>query len=295
MKSRIATALALMLLPLLAHADLRVAATTGNMGMLARAVGGDAVEVTVMAPPDRDAHHLEARPSMMAALRRADLVVSVGAELEIGWLPAALEGANNRNVRQGTPGYFEAGRKIELLDVGVAADRGQGDVHPAGNPHFYLDPLRMGEVALALAERMGRLDSANAEHYRANAEDFVARVEARMPEWRERLADAPGFVDFHGDARYLEHLFEVPMYGTLEPLPGIPPTARHLRSLVDDLRGREGVITRAVFHPGEAATFVAGELDWPAYVLPLHVAVDGDVSDYLALIDQWVSALAGES
>ena len=232
---------------------------------------------------------------MMAAPRRADLVVAIGADLEIGWLPAALEGANNRNVRQGTPGYFEAGRKIELLDTGTQADRGQGDVHPGGNPHFYLDPLRMGEIAVALAERMGRLDSANAGQYLENAEAFVARVEARMPGWRERLADAPGFVDFHGDARYLEHLFGVPMYGTLEPLPGIPPTARHLRSLVEDLRGREGVITRAVFHPGEAAAFVADELDWPSYVLPLHVAVDGDVSDYLALIDQWVSALSGES
>lgn len=295
MKSAILTALVLMLLPAMAFADLRVAATTSNMGMLARTVGGDAVEVTVMAPPDRDAHYLEARPSMMAALRRADLVVAIGADLEIGWLPAALEGANNRNVRQGTPGYFEAGRKIELLDTGTQADRGQGDVHPGGNPHFYLDPLRMGEIAVALAERMGRLDSANAGQYLENAEAFVARVEARMPGWRERLADAPGFVDFHGDARYLEHLFGVPMYGTLEPLPGIPPTARHLRSLVEDLRGREGVITRAVFHPGEAAAFVADELDWPSYVLPLHVAVDGDVSDYLALIDQWVSALSGES
>lgn len=295
MKAGIFTALVWIVLPVLAHADLQVVATTGNMGMLARAVGGETVEVTVLAPPDRDAHYLEARPSMMAALRRADLVVAVGADLEIGWLPAALQGANNPDVREGAPGYFESARHVELLDTDTVADRAGGDVHPTGNPHFYLDPVRMGEVALALAGRMAQLDSTGAAQYRDNAARFVAQVEARMPAWRDRLEDAPGFVDFHGDPRYLEARFGVPMLGTLEPVPGIPPTARHLRSLVNELQGREGVITRAVYQPGEAAAFVAGELGWPGYALPLQVAVDGDVSDYLALIDQWVSALARES
>jgi zinc/manganese transport system substrate-binding protein len=118
-----------------ACAAVNVVATTSSMGMLARTVGGDAVKVTVLSPPDRDAHFLLARPSMMVALRRADLLVAVGAELEVGWLPAAIQGASNPKILPGQPGYFEGAAQIELIDVGQAADRSKGDVHPMGNPH----------------------------------------------------------------------------------------------------------------------------------------------------------------
>ncbi len=284
----------LMIFSVVAQAELRVAATTPNMGMLARTVGGEAVEVTVMAPPDRDVHYLDARPGMMAALRRADLVVSVGADLEVGWLPAALEGANNRDVRMGTRGYFEATRKIELIETGAAADRAGGDVHPAGNPHFYYDPVRTADVAMAMAERLGELDSERADYYVDNAARFRASVDERMADWQRRLQDAPGMVQFHKDANYLAARFDVPMLGDMEPLPGIPPTARHLRELVNELRERDGVITYLVYHPSGAAEFLSGELGWPKHQLPNNVSVDADAAAYFELIDRWVAALAGE-
>ncbi len=181
----------------------KVVATTAAMGMLAREIGGPAVEVTVLAPPDRDAHYLDARPSFIRALRGTDLVVAVGADLEAGWLPPALSGAANPGVLPGRDGYFEAAAHVDLLETGGPADRSLGDVHPAGNPHLNLDPVRMTTVARALADRLGRLDPAGAAGYRQRADDFARAVEARMPGWQARVRGAPGAVLYHKDGLYL--------------------------------------------------------------------------------------------
>ncbi len=290
MKKLLLASLAWMLwLP--AQADLRVAATVPNLGMLTRAVGGDAVTVMVMSPPDRDAHYLEARPSMMVMLRRADLVVAVGAELEVGWLPAAIQGANNRRVQPGQPGYFEATRKVDLLGKGRPADRALGDVHPHGNPHIYLDPERMALVGYALAERLGELLPERADEFQQNAERFSAAVAERMPDWRARAKEAPGVLLYHEDADYLLHALDVPLLGYIEPLPGIPPTASHLRSLVRGLADQQGVIWSMNYHPTRAGEYLARELGWRSVHLPSQVAVDGDVDAYWAMIDAWVRAL----
>jgi len=283
--------LALLLAALPAAAEIRIAATTPNMGMLAETIGGDAVDVTVMAPHDRDAHYLEARPSMMAALRRADLVVSVGAELEVGWLPAAIDGAANRNVRPGRLGYFEGARHTNLIGHTHVADRAQGDVHPEGNPHFYMDPERLAEVGHALAERLGQFDESRAVDFRANAQDLEAAVDQRMPDWRERAQGAPGVVLFHEDSDYLMAALDVPIFGFLEPLPGIPPTASHLRDLVRELDGRDGVIIHRIYQPSQGAEFVGSELGWPVYSLPAHVEPGQDLHAYFRIIDQYVDAV----
>jgi len=276
-----------------ASADLRVVATVPNMGMLARTVGGDAVQVRVLAPPDRDPHYLEARPSMMAALRRADIVVAVGAELEIGWLPAAIQGANNRRVQAGQPGYFEATRFVELIGAGTRADRALGDVHPAGNPHVYLDPERMATVAKALARRFSELKPEQAETFQRNAEAFAEAVAARMPAWRNAAEGAPGVLAYHSDADYLLAALEVPLLGHIEPLPGIPPTASHLSALVNTLRDQDGVIWSMNYNPAGAGAFLARELGWNAVQRPAQVGLDGDAEAYFALIDAWVNALKG--
>ena len=276
---------------LMAAAQLRVTATVPNMGMLAREVGGEAVQVRVMASPDRDAHYLEARPSMMAALRRADLVVSVGAELEIGWLPAAIRGANNRRVQPGRPGYFEAARKVDLLQDGKPADRALGDVHPAGNPHVYFDPERMAVIARALAERLAALDPDHAETFRRNADAFARKVDARMPEWREQVQDAAGALAYHSDPDYLLAALNVPLLGHIEALPGIPPTASHLRSLIQDLSGQSGVIWTVRFQPARPGEHLAAQLGWPTFHLPSQVAMDADAEAYFEMIDRWVKTL----
>ncbi len=276
-----------------AHAQLNIVATTANMGMLARTVGGDAVRVTVLAPPDRDAHYLEARPSMMAAMRRADLLVAVGAELEIGWLPAVLGGANNPRVLPGRPGYFEGAAHVDLIEVLPDADRSGGDVHPGGNPHFYTDPVRMAQVAIALGERLALLDAQRADAYRRRASAFSAAVDARMAGWQARLDGMPPVVAYHKDMNYFFDRFGMGVVGYIEPLPGIPPTARHLSALVTQLRGTQGIIVHLPFQPADGPEFVGRELGWRVVRNPSNVAVRGTGEDYLALVDTWVNNLVG--
>lgn len=273
------------------HAQLRVVATIPNMGMLAREIGGETVTVSVLSPPDRDAHHLEARPGMMAALRRADIVVAVGADLEIGWLPAAIRGANNRRVQPGRPGYFEAAQQVELLQDDKPADRALGDVHPTGNPHLYLDPERMVQVGHALAERFGALDRENADMYRKNAVRFAERIAERIPAWRAAAEGAPGVIAYHSDQEYLLRFLSVPALGYIEPLPGIPPTASHLRELVRTFSNRQGIIWTVDFQPAQAGQFLARELGWPAFQRPIQVALNGDADAYFAMIDGWIETL----
>lgn len=291
MKQILFTGLIAIVITASAQAELNVAATIPNLGMLAREIGGSAVNVRVMAPADRDAHYLEARPSMMAALRRADIVISVGSELEIGWLPAAIRGANNPRVQTGRTGYFEATRKVDLIQEDYPADRSMGDVHPAGNPHIYLDPERMVTVGHALAERLGRLDRDNADRFKQNAKAFEEKIMERLPAWKERAEGAPAVLPYHSDADYLIGWLNLENLGQIEPLPGIPPTARHLRSLVSEYEGREGIIWAMDFHPSDPNQYMSRQLGWAFHQLPNSVPENGTVDDYIKMIDAWVESL----
>ena len=271
---------------------LDVAATTSSMGMLARVVGGPQVKVTELAPPDRDAHLLQAKPSMLRALRDAQLVVAVGAELEIGWLPAAIHGAANAAILPGRPGYFEAAAQVPLLDAGQAADRAQGDVHPAGNPHVNLDPLRMATVAKALAERLAQLDAANAAGYRERAKGFAATVEAKLPAWKQKTAGSGGAVLYHKDGAYLLHALGLRLHGTLEPVPGVAPTASHIEELAGKLKGRKGVIVHTPYQPPAGAEKLASLTGWSVAALPIDPPAGADANGYFALVDRWAEALA---
>ena len=267
-------------------------ATTSSMGVLARVVGGAAVKVTVLAPPDRDAHYLIARPSMMLALRRADLLVSVGADLEVGWLPAALRSAGNRKILPGQPGYFEGAAHVDLLEKGQAADRSRGDVHPTGNPHYYMDPLRLSAAAKALASHLARLRPESAAIFAANAEAFAKAARERAAQWKARAAGVSGVLLFHKDVNYLADLLGVPIVGYIEPIPGVPPTASHLRDLVARLKGTRGIILYATFQPSDGPQYLAKNLGWPMQRLQLEPPPDAGLDAYLAHVERWVTAIA---
>lgn len=277
------------LLPASLHAaDLRVVATTNSMGALATSVGGERITLTVLAPPDRDAHFLQAKPSMMRDLRRADLVIAVGAGLEAGWLPVAVKRSANRDIQPGQPGHFEAAEHVELIDVG---ESGAGHTHASGNPHFNLDPRRMRTLLPALAERLADIDPAGASAYEENAVAAVARIETRMPQWQAKVDKAPGAVFHHADTRYLMDWLDLPTLGYLEPVPGVPPTARHIRELADSLDGRNGVIIHAPYYPAGGPKKLADALGWPIeqrHTEPSEPTLEG----WLDLIDGWVDALA---
>jgi len=284
----VAAALAVLATPVSA---LDVVATSPSMGALVRTVAPNA-GLTVLAGPDRDLHTLQAKPSMIRALRGADLLVAIGAELEVGWLPAASASAANPSILPGREGYFEAAAQVPLLEVGGAADRARGDVHPAGNPHVDLDPVRMAQVAEALAQRMGQLDAGAAAAYRANARRFANAVDQRVPEWQTQLAGATGVVLYHRDAIYLLDRFDVPLLGTIEPVPGVPPSGRDIRRLAGNLRGRTGVIIHTPYQSAKAPQKLGRDLGWRVVTLPLEPPLGADGDGYLRHMDRWVDAIA---
>lgn len=271
---------------------LEVVATSPSMGALVEAVAGPRAKLTVLAGQNRDLHRLQAKPTMMRALRGADLVVAIGAELEIGWLPVAIRGAANPKILPGTNGYFEAAAQVPLLDVGAAANRAMGDVHPVGNPHVNMDPVRMAQIAQALAERLALIDPAGASQYRRGAGAFAAQVDGRVKQWRKRLSGAPGVVLYHRDAIYLLDRFGVPLLGTIEPIPGVPPTGRQISALASELKGRRGIIIRSPYQSPKAPKSLAGTLGWQVAVLSMEPPKGSDGAGYLAQIERWVDTIA---
>jgi zinc/manganese transport system substrate-binding protein len=271
---------------------LDVVATSPSMGALVKAVAGPRAQLTVLTGQNRDLHMVQAKPTMMHALRRADLVVALGAELEVGWLPVAISGAANPKILPGTNGYFEAAAQVPLLDAGGAANRAMGDVHPVGNPHVNMDPVRMATIARALAERLARLDPAGAGQYRRGADGFAERVDRRVSTWRGKLSDAPGVVLYHRDATYLLERFGVPLLGTIEPIPGVPPTGRQISALTSELKGRSGIIIYSPYQSPKAPKSLAGSLGWRVVQLPMEPPEGSDGDGYLAHIGRWVDTIA---
>ncbi|MEW6765171.1 MAG: metal ABC transporter substrate-binding protein [Pseudomonadota bacterium] len=281
----------LTLLALPAHAALDILATTASLGALTREVGGETVKVTVMAPSDRDPHDLTAKPSLLRLAHGADGLVSLG-ELEEGWLPAVLEQAGNRAIQPGQPGAFEAIRKVELKKETREANPLLGHLHKAGNPHVQMDPLRMATLARALGDWLGGLDAAHATDYQTRAAQAAARLETAARAAQDRLQGLPGAVLHHEDAIYFLDRFGIPLLGTLEPFPGVPPTASHLQDLSTRLKGKRGLIVRTPYQPEDGARMLGAQLGWPVAVLPIEPAEDAHLDGYLALIDRWVDTLA---
>ena len=283
--------LGLLLLPSQAAAGLNIVATTSSLGALAREIGGDETEVRVLAPPDRDAHYLDARPSFMAALRRADMLLEIGAGLEEGWLPAAQRGANNRAINSGQPGHFRSADMIELRRSITLDGPNMGHVHEEGNPHFNADPLRMAEIAIALGDRMGQLRPDHADTFMERAESTAERLRNHAKTLAEKVVPDQRIVVYHEDLDYLKEWLPVEIVGYLEPAPGIPPTARHLRSLVSDLEDTEGTVLYAGFQPARGAEFLERNLGWPSHAVPLDPPADSSLDGYLELMSTWAQAL----
>jgi len=275
-----------------AASGLNIVATTSSLGVLAREIGAAEVEeVRVLAPPDRDAHYLDARPSFMAALRRADLLLEMGAGLEEGWLPAAQRGAANPAINSGRSGHFRAADQLELRRSITMDGPNMGHMHAEGNPHFHTDPVRMAELALALAERMGELQPGHAELFMERAEQAAARLREHTEALAEQVAPGQRIVVYHEDLDYLEEWLPVEIVGYLEPAPGIPPSARHLRRLVGDLEGTKGTVLHAMFQPSRGAEFLERHLGWPSHAVPLDPPADAALGGYLELMTIWAETL----
>ena len=291
---RSAVALLLLLAAPPAFAALSIFACTPEWAALSKEIGGEKVAIYTATNALQDPHHVEARPSLIARARSADLVVCTGADLEVAWLPLVLTQAGNPRIRVGQPGYFEAARQLVLLEVPATPDRSQGDVHPGGNPHIHLDPRNIVKIAGALSERMAQLDPAEAEGYRARAKAFLARWAQAMARWEKEGAPVRGMpvVGYHKNLSYLNQWLGIREIGNLEPKPGLPPTTAHLSELVARLaKDPARAVVRAAYNDPRAADWLAAQARIPAVTLPYTVGGSDRAKDLFGLFDDTVARL----
>ena len=277
-----------------ASAALKVLATTPDWGALTQELGGEQVNVYVATTAMQDVHRVEAKPSLVARARSADLVVATGAELEVGWLPVLIQESGNARVQPGAAGYFEAAPALRLLEVPSKLDRSMGDIHPQGNPHVQLDPHNIQAVARALSAKLSQLDPGQAAFYAARARDFDARWDAAIKRWESRAAPLKGapVVVMHRDQAYLCHWLGLVEVASIEPKPGVPPTAAYLGTLVGKLTTTPAkLILLNAYNDPKAANWLSGRVHTPVVVLPYSVGGSPDAKDLFGLFDDTLNKL----
>jgi len=294
--NRVFAGLLTLLATLPAAAEIRVFACEPEWSALARELGGDRVSVFTATTARQDPHHIEARPSLIARLRQADLLVCTGAELETGWLPMLLRQSGNAGVQPGRPGYFEAANHVRMLEIPARLDRAEGDVHAAGNPHIQTDPRNIGAVATALARRLAEIDPAGADHYQTRQRDFAQRWDAAIKRWEQQAAPLRGvrIVVQHKGFPYLENWLGLRQVATLEPRPGMEPTSGYLVEVLEKLKREPAkMILRAVYNDDRASVWLSERTGIPVVTLPYTVGGSDQAGNLFGLFDDTVRRLLG--
>src|SRR3954466_10220219 len=258
-----------LLAPLQAVANLNILACEPEWGALAKEIGGDKASIYVATTAMQDPHRVEARPSLMARARNADLLICTGAQLEIGWGALLQTQSGNAKIQNGQPGYFEAASAVSLIERPSSVDRSQGDVHPAGNPHLHLDPRNIARVASALAQRLAAIDGAQAPYYQAREKEFGQRWSKASATWMQQAASLKGMpiVVYHKDLSYLVNWLAMREAGTLEPKPGLPPGTAPLAGLLERLKGSPAkAVVRSAYNDPRPAEWLAERAKIPTVV-----------------------------
>ena len=294
---RYATAAALIALgavePPLA-AKLNVVATTPDLAALAREIGGDLVDVKALAKPTEDPHFVDAKPSHIVTLNRADVLIEGGAELELGWMPPLIESARNTRIATGAPGRIMASDGIRMLEIPATLDRSRGDVHALGNPHFLVDPLDAKIVAAHIADHFARVEPKSADAFRANLKKFNASVDAKLVEWQHQLAPFRGakIVTYHNDFVYFAERFNLTVIETLEPKPGIAPSSRHLAEVIEKMKAENArVILVQPYQNRKTAETVARQIDGAVLDVSQQPGAVKNTDTYVELMDTLVRTL----
>lgn len=275
-------------------AALNIFACEPEWGALARELGAGKVSVYTAATALQDVHRIEARPSLIARARNADLMVCTGAELEVGWLPLVQSQSGNAAIRAGQPGYFEASDFVELIDKPARLDRSLGDIHAAGNPHIHLNPRNIAEVAAGLGSRMAELDPKEAQHYRERTRDFLERWRQASARWERQGAPLKGVavVVHHRDLSYLLAWLGMREVGALEPKPGLPPSSAHLTELLGKLKQTPAkAVVRSAYNDPKPSAWLAERAGIPAVMLPYTVGGSDKAKDLFGLYDDTLARL----
>jgi zinc/manganese transport system substrate-binding protein len=287
----------LLLLPLNAAATLRVFSCEPEWTALVTELAGDHADVFTATTAQQDPHYIQARPSLIAQMRRADLVVCTGAELEIGWLPVLMARGGNPKVKPGTEGYFEAAAFVPMLEVPQRLDRAEGDVHAKGNPHIQLDPRNIAQIAPVLSDRLAKIDPANAGYYRKRLEDFNQRWQRALQRWDTEAASLRGMpiVVHHKSWAYLNQWLGLQEIGTLEPKPGVPPSSSHLAELLETLKVTPAkAVIRAPYQDPRASEWLSKQVPGLVMIeMPFTVGGNAQATDLFGLFDSSIALLRG--
>jgi zinc/manganese transport system substrate-binding protein len=297
MKRALLTSLAaaLMVVPMLpARATVHVFACEPEWGALAEALGGDLVDVTVATSALQDPHQIQAKPSLIARTRNADLVVCTGAELEIGWLPVLLQQSGNAKVQPGQPGNFAAADYVHKLEVPTLLDRSQGDVHASGNPHIQTDPRNIALVAAALGTRLQQVDSAHAGQYEQRQAAFMQKWKEAISRWTAQAAPLRGasVVSQHKAFVYLYDWLGMKEVAVLEPKPGVEPSAAHLEEVLAALKGTPvRMVLYSAYQDPRPSEWLSRNASIPAVKMPFTVGGTEGAKDLFGLFDDTLARL----
>lgn len=290
---------ALSLLAASAQAKLSVVASTTDFGSIAQEIGGDKIDLITLAKPTEDSHFVDAKPSFVVKLNRADALIEGGAELEVGWLPPLVDGSRNSKIEAGKPGRISCSEGISLLEVPSSLDRSKGDIHAAGNPHYMTDPLNAKIAAEHIANAFCQLDAKSCDLFKANLKKFNERMDARMAEWQKLLAPFAGkeVVTYHNSLPYFAKRFGLKMDLFLEPKPGIPPTPAHLAEVITKMKAENiKVILAQPYQNRKTAEAVAGHtggvvVDFPTFPRSTSETYEAWMD---SVVKSLASALAGK-
>lgn len=275
-----------------AFAGVNVVATLPWIGSLAKELGKDKVNVTVVVKPSQDAHTIEAKPSMILAARKADIIMYDGLDLEIGYLPLIIESSRNPKLMPGQAGNFDCSQFITVLEKPSTVDRSMGDVHPLGNPHYHFSPSRVLRVAEGMARLLADMDRANADFYLANYKAFAERLEAKEKEWRLVPLTGRKYVAYHKYFEYLANEFGFRFIGYLEPKPGIPPSATHIEELIEVMKKEkpDAILVTPAIGKDEAES-LSSKTGVKVIVLPHDVGSMPGTDDLISFWDKVITSL----
>ena len=284
------------ILPSLASArPLHVVAAYPYIGDLVERIGGSNVRVFSLARGDYNPHVIIPRPSYIAHVRGADLLIINGAQLEIGWMPPLLRQANNPAVQTSEPGFLDLSQHVTLIDVPTSVSREHGDVHPEGNPHFYLDPENILPIAKAIRNKLVQLDSRNAQYYEDRYREFSSLWERKLVEWAQKMAPLANarVVEYHKNYDYFLRRYKLQIAGTVEPLPGIPPTSKHMQHLEVLLTSTPArFVLQDVYNPDDASRHLAEKLNITLVILPHDVNAVKETTGIVSLFDELVKRIS---
>ena len=276
---------------------INVLTTTEDLKSITEAIGGEKVNVDSLARGYQDPHFVAAKPSFMMKAKNADLFMVIGLELEIGYEELIINGSRNQRIRIGQQGYLDVSEGVSLLEVPTTTkiDRSMGDVHPMGNPHYWLDPENVKMVAYNIAKRLSELSPGNAPYFQENLASFNRKMDEKMAEWNKKMEPFKGrkIAIYHRSWPYFVNRFGLVVACELEPKPGIPPSPTHLKEVIDIMkRDKVGVILMEVFYDEKPAQFVASQTGAKVIVVPNSVGGTKEANDYIGLMDTIVNKLA---